>query len=560
MPSVLGWKALPTKRWDAVAWVLSAYDDGAANNLSGAVPKLRLAWTRLGEDLERFFIPSGPPGTHAYSHYHPPVDPDARRELVDACVVDYESALLFLDVALDATARGLAAASGLSCPTWKRLVALAEGGRSLSPQLAEDVLYLHRTVLWARNKAIAHPKDHLLEVSWDAVGNLSFWRLSPAFSVTDLTRVDQLLHRVRPDIPPNAQVGQGVPVYLALTWIGTCAGTLSADDRRLFEDLRSALGYQLPPPHEIADAVSRFLEGVVTLLPTDQRGHLALLPLPASPDPLPRETHRPDHPLEGDAEISAAYDLREAQGLEAAMAALEPLVDRLPDSALLHIAMADVLTDLKRYEDAIVHCRLAGAVGWPVPGMQPKLATCHFNLGAAAYGAGDMTTAARHYREVTRLQPRDTEARAHLAVALARLGDRQGAMLEADRILNGGETLGVLARLDLGIVLRRAEQWQLALEQFDACLAEQPTSIPAMGNRAGCLAVLGRADEGRGMLEDILQRQPSDIPALQNLARLLRQQGENAQAVEILHRLVGVAPGDEWARTQLTELAVALPN
>jgi tetratricopeptide (TPR) repeat protein len=482
------------------------------------------------------------------------VDPDKRRELVDACVVDYESALLFLDVALDATARGLGAASGLASSAWPRLVVLAENGHSLPPRLAEDVLYLQRTVLWARNKAIVHPQDHMLEVSWDTVGNLSFWRISPSLNGSDATRLDELLHRIRPDLPTTAQVGNGVPAYMALTWIGARAGTLSTADRKLFEELRTALGFQLPPPPAIAAAIERFLEGVVALIPTDQRGHIALASVSKPADPPPPQIHPPDDPLAGEVEISAAYDLRETQTPAAALAALESLVVRFPDSALLHIAMADVCVDLERYDDAIAHSRIAGAIGWPGPRLQQKLASCHFNLAVAAYNNQDMATAAKHYREVTRLRPHDTEAGAHLAVALARLGDRQGALIEAERILNGIDTVGQLASLDLGVVLMEAELWEFALAQFDAYLTQEPTSIMAMANRAGCLAMLGRGDEARGVLERVIDIEPADISALRNLAGLLRKQGEDQRAIEVVRHILAVNPEDDWARAQLEHL------
>jgi len=75
----------------------------------------------------------------------PPIDPE-RANILVACVVDYESALLFLDTALDATARGLGASGAVPVRRWTDLVNVAEDGDSFSTGTNRDILYLQRTV------------------------------------------------------------------------------------------------------------------------------------------------------------------------------------------------------------------------------------------------------------------------------------------------------------------------------------------------------------------------------------------------------------------------------
>lgn len=53
------------------------------------------------------------------------------------------------------------------------------GGRTGDPGLAtsarDQILYLQRTVLYARHKGIVHPRGHISLVSFDNVGNIAFW-------------------------------------------------------------------------------------------------------------------------------------------------------------------------------------------------------------------------------------------------------------------------------------------------------------------------------------------------------------------------------------------------
>jgi len=140
MTKQLSWAPINWDRWDALAWVIDEVDSGAANNLTGTLPKLATSWERLWQDLNDLFM-AGPRGTYAHHHYRSPIDPE-RANILVACVVDYESALLFLDTALDATARGFGASGAVPVRRWKDSVNVAEAGDSLSTETNRDILYL----------------------------------------------------------------------------------------------------------------------------------------------------------------------------------------------------------------------------------------------------------------------------------------------------------------------------------------------------------------------------------------------------------------------------------
>lgn len=88
------------------------------------------------------------------------VDPEERSRVTASCVLDYETALLFLDTALTLSARCVAAATSTSYSDWIKLVRAAERGDEGLPLAARrQILYLQRTVLFARNKGVAHPLE-----------------------------------------------------------------------------------------------------------------------------------------------------------------------------------------------------------------------------------------------------------------------------------------------------------------------------------------------------------------------------------------------------------------
>jgi hypothetical protein len=88
----LSWKSINFDRWLCLAAVTSGSAD-AGSNLVTVIERMRLSWERLRDDLEELFLPSGPPGTHAYYHFHAPPDPSVRERVLNACALDYETGI-----------------------------------------------------------------------------------------------------------------------------------------------------------------------------------------------------------------------------------------------------------------------------------------------------------------------------------------------------------------------------------------------------------------------------------------------------------------------------------
>lgn len=162
--TLLSWRPVNFDRWLCLAGATSRTAAVQASNLVVVVERMRHSWNRLRSDLGDLFVPSGPPGTHAHAHFHAPADPGAREWALGACAADYEMFLVYLEIALQLSTRCISVPAGLAMQNWKTLAeAAARGDPGLATDARDQILYLQKTVLYARHKGIVHPRDHLLD-------------------------------------------------------------------------------------------------------------------------------------------------------------------------------------------------------------------------------------------------------------------------------------------------------------------------------------------------------------------------------------------------------------
>ena len=476
--TLLSWKPVNFDRWLCLAGATSDITPVQASNLVAAIERMRLSWDRLRDDLGEFFVPSGPPGTHAHHHFHAPADPGVRERVLNACAADYETFLVYLEIALQLSTRCVSGPAGLAMQNWKTLAeAAARGDPGLATHARDQILYLQRTVLYARHKGIVHPRDHISLVSFDNVGNITFWRVAPEPDDTLLAELNTLLHQIRPEIRPDAEVGRDIPVHLALTWVGSVASRVT-DPGRL-ETLRDGLGYTLPGPYEVAPAVDAMVNAFIDALPLTEFGKIAFAAGSTRQRASTSEPAEVSGPVEpDDRELieqlhdEAARAGREGRHQEAANG-FERVLRLDPESGSAHLNLGKALIQLDDSEAAIEHLQAAVAIEVPLSEARADLIRAHFNVAAAAFNRGEMPSAIANYQRVIELDPSDKEARRHLAVALARGGRIDAALLEAARLDQGGRDDPDI-HLDIGIVLAMAGRLSAARDQFQRALSLRP--------------------------------------------------------------------------------------
>lgn len=476
--TLLSWKPVNFDRWLCLAGATSGNTPVEASNLVAAIERMRLSWDRLRDDLGELFVPSGPPGTHAHHHFHAPADPSARERVLNACAADYETFLVYLEIALQLSTRCISVPAGLTMQNWKTLAeAAARGDPGLATDARDQILYLQRTVLYARHKGIVHPRDHISLVSFDNVGNITFWRIAPEPDETLLAELNVLLHQVRSEIRPDAEVGRDIPVHLALTWVGSVASRVTDPER--LEALRNGLGYTLPGPYEVAPAVDAMVDAFIGALPQTDFGKIAFAAGPAGHRVSTSEPAEVSGPVEPDDRdlVEQLHDEavragRDGRDQEAANG-FEHVLHLDPESGTAHLNLGKALIQLDDPETAIEHLQAAVAIEVPLSEARPDLIRAHFNAAAAAFNRGDMPSAIGNYQRVCELDPSDKEARRHLAVALARGGRIDAALLEAARLDQGGDDDPDI-QLDIGIMLAEAGQLQAARDRFQRALSSRP--------------------------------------------------------------------------------------
>lgn len=478
MPTHLSWKPINFVRWNNLAVVLGEVGNATTASLSNAILGMRVSWERMAEDLNQLFLPSGPPGTHAAHHFHGPPDPAVREEVLAAVVADYESSLMYLDVALQLSVKYLHGAAGQPYQDWKSLFKAAEQGKpGLAADAHDTILYLQRTPLYVRNDAIVHPGAMLPLTGFDSVGNLTLLRLSPATPTEDqLEQLNELLHHVRGDIRHDVRVGQHLTPPMALNWLGTVSYVV--DDWKLLNQLREAFGFLLPGAYEIAPRVDAMVEQFIAVLPDSDfiRVTFAAGPTAARPQMAPEEVAAPK---EADrkyflALIEEGIAAGEAGEKERALRTFRQCLEVDPESGVACFLVGQELIDLDQLEEGLVYMYKAQAIGGCDPAeVRRKLILGHFNLGARHFTARQFGEAIPHYRRAYELDHTDLEAQRRLMEALAYGGQLDEAFRHAAILLRDhGDDADV--RLSVAAVYQAAGKSGEALAHADEALRLRP--------------------------------------------------------------------------------------
>ena len=245
------------------------------------------------------------------------------------------------------------------------------------------------------------------------------------------------------------------------------------------EALRDGLGYTLPGPNEVAPAVDAMVDAFIAALPQTEFGKVAFAAGPtrervsASEPTEVSGPVKPDDPgLIEQLHDQAVRAAREGRHQKAADG-FQRVLHLDPESGSAHLNLGKAMIQLNDPEAAIEQLQEAVAIEVPLSTVRPDLIRAHFNAAAAAFNRGDMLSATANYQRVCELDPSDNEARRHLAVAQARGGRIDAALLEAARLGQAGDHDPDI-QLDIGIVLAVAGQLSAARDRFQRALSLRP--------------------------------------------------------------------------------------
>ncbi len=173
---------------------------------------------------------------------------------------------------------------------------------------------------------------------------------------------------------------------------------------------------------------------------------------------------------------------------EAAVNLLREAVNWNPDNIHLQMLLADQLSEMKRYGEAIrIYRRVLDA--------KPGYAEAHNNLGSALANQGNLTAAIACFREALRRDPKLDQTREDLRKALELRG-RTGPTLEQLEATARENSHNTFAKLDLAQALYDKQQYLRSIEVYRELLVIDPEAPTPLNDLAWVLATAPE-DQGR---------------------------------------------------------------
>ena len=174
---------------------------------------------------------------------------------------------------------------------------------------------------------------------------------------------------------------------------------------------------------------------------------------------------------------------------------------------------------------------------------KPAFGNAHFNLGNVYRAMGQLESSRQSYQTAVSLMPDDAQAHVNLGVVLAAMGvpDQAVTAFENAVLLDPRYTE---AHANLGFALLDAGRIDAAAISFRKCLELGPADPEIVRSLAECEGRLGHYFEAAQNYRALLQILPDDVPAHQRLALALEARDRLEEAIDVLDRAVGLAPGD----------------
>jgi tetratricopeptide (TPR) repeat protein len=242
--------------------------------------------------------------------------------------------------------------------------------------------------------------------------------------------------------------------------------------------------------------------------------------------------------------VKAKIALAQSRGDVAAKAARSALDDR-PNWPQAHFVLATALTITG--DKTTARAEAARAVELDPSLLQPRrlLAVLHASLGEHEY-------ALEQGRAYLRSRPEDAETRLLVVDSLVRLGRRDEALEELEKVSAGAESLDVL------FAKGRLHQAAGEVDEAYAMLSKANATRP---NHVEILRALLMLDRAKGRLQDSVERidaalaaAPDDPEMARLKASLALAQGDRALAEQSLERSIELDPDNLEAYQQLAAL------
>jgi tetratricopeptide (TPR) repeat protein len=184
-----------------------------------------------------------------------------------------------------------------------------------------------------------------------------------------------------------------------------------------------------------------------------------------------------------------------------------------------HLAMAQSLFALGRYEDAALHYRQLIEAEEATAATYNDLANCYFKTE-------QFDQAELFYREALRLESRDVSATRNLGLTLARLDRAAEAIELLEHALAVSPDQSEIVHI-IGDLHRQGGRFEQALAYYERYLVSHPADLLALFHLSECYLNMGHTDSAIMGYRRIIQLDPGFKPAQERLAALA-QAGQTA--------------------------------
>lgn len=260
-------------------------------------------------------------------------------------------------------------------------------------------------------------------------------------------------------------------------------------------------------------------------------------------------------------EIVSSHDLLttgmqdvEYNRLDLAVRKFQEILRREPGNVSAHNNLAVCLKRQGNKEEAIEEFRKALA-------SNPSRPELYNNLASSLIAVGRYDEALTALYQALRLQPDFAEAHRNLGHVLSSKGDNDGAVTAYQQAiqesLNNPNDIRLSdLHFDLGDCLRSIHRYEQALIEYRAAdklgaSAGEAYRLSVALRTAKCYEALGRYDDSRKILNQLLEKDPDDTDSLNCLGVVLWKMKQLPEAVFVLERALKLDPSYPQARNNL---------
>jgi tetratricopeptide (TPR) repeat protein len=225
--------------------------------------------------------------------------------------------------------------------------------------------------------------------------------------------------------------------------------------------------------------------------------------------------------------------------------------------------LAQFLFQSGRFAEAITESQRALKI-------KPDFAAAHNNLGAALVKnqrdgegtrrqKGAVDEAIVHYRKAVQIKPDFAQAWGNLGTALLLKGKVDEAIAHYQKALEIDPNYAE-ARYSLGNAFLAEGRYNESIANYEAALRIRPDYFEAHYNLGRVLAAIGKTDEALKEFNEALRVGGDSAKVHCALGSLLGRMGHREEAIEHLAEALRLKPDYEYAKQQLRELGVPVPQ